>query len=529
MKIDLPWSSSPRVSVIIPATASLDLLLATLRSIARNAPRHIPIETIVVLNASVAQHVDAVNELVNGVLLIPSQVNLGLAGAGNRGRSVARGDLLVVLHDDAEIEPGWLEALVDTADAHPEAGAIGGKVLFPDGRLQNAGMVLWRDATSSPPWTGEAPPSTAFDEARAVDYCGTSSLLVRADVWDAIGGMDEQFYPVYYVDVDLAMSIRGLGRVVLYQPASQIRHHRGASSGRRRQAFVAARNRQLFIDKWGPALDQYEPADHADMAAAIQRATARAAAFAASQLPRPTLGRDLTLHSPARAVVSALPDMAYLHKERALLDAYVAHLEERVDEVESQLQLAAFATAKAETELAELRATSVYLLGTPLSFAAHGTVYRYQFSGGHGAEDWGLWLGAEAFRVVLPIAQDDSVGVAEERFVVQLDAVPFLTAGRQVSPLRVSVNAETLIQVDETQAGVRHYEALTSPQTSRTANLVVTIEGANAVTPASLGVNLDPRPLSVGIVALTISEAPRDHLAGEVEAVGLATAGRGDE
>ena len=508
MKIDLPWSPSPRVSVIIPATASLDLLLATLRSIACNVPRHIPIETIVVLNASVAQHVASVNELVNGVVLLPSHVNLGLAGAGNRGRSVASGDLLIVLHDDAEVEPGWLEALVDAADAHPEAGAIGGKVLYPDGRLQNAGMVLWRDATSSPPWTGEAPPPTAFDEVRAVDYCGTSSLLVRADMWDAIGGLDEQFYPVYYVDVDLAMSIRRLGRVVLYQPASRIRHHRGASTGRRLQAFVAGRNRQLFIDKWGPALDQHEPVDHADMPAAIQRATARAAC-AATQFARENLSRDLTVQPPARPLIPPTPDSVYLAKERATLDAYVAHLEERVDDVESQLQLAAAATATAETELAELRANSVYLLGTPLSFAAHGTVYRYQFSGGHGAEDWGLWLSAEAFSVVLPIAQCESAGDSVDRFVVQLDAVHLLAAGRPVSPLRVSVNGETLIQIDETQAGLRRYEALTSPQASRVDILVVTIEGANAMTPASIGVGPDPRVLSVGIVALTVSRTPR--------------------
>src|SRR5262249_11859966 len=156
--------------------------------------------------------------------------NLGLAGAGNRGRALAKGELLVLLHDDAEVEPGWLEALVEAADRHPEAGAIGGKVLFPDGRLQSAGMILWRDATTSPPWTkGTTPDPAAFDRPRAVDYCGTCSLLVRAAVWDAAGGLDERLFPVYFVDVDLAMAIRRMGRVVLYEPRSVIRHHQGAS------------------------------------------------------------------------------------------------------------------------------------------------------------------------------------------------------------------------------------------------------------------------------------------------------------
>jgi GT2 family glycosyltransferase len=502
MNIDLPWSSSPRVSVIIPATASLDLLLAALRSLSRHAPRHISMETIVVLNDSVAEHASYLREFVNGVVLIPSEVNLGFAGAANRARRVARGDLLILLHDDAEIEPGWLEALIDAADTHPEAGAIGGKVLFPDGQLQNAGMVLWRDATSSTPWAGQTPPSTAFDEARAVDYCGSSSLLVRSEIWDAIGGLDEQFYPVYYVDTDLAMSVRQLGRVVLYQPASQIRHHRSASTSPRWKEFVSARNRRLFREKWGSVLDQQEPADKLDMPAAILRATARAASFVTTTVPRAATSRALT------AVAPAPPDTVYLQKERVLLNAYAAHLVERVDEVEHQLEMAVSATVQAETELAELRAKSVYLLGTPLSFATRGGVYQYQFTGGYGAEDWGLWLGADPFRVLLPIAFDSLVDGSGNQFSVQVDAVPFLGASRLVSPLCVSVNGEKVIEINETRGGRQHYEGLTAPHELRTHNLIVTIEGARAVTPTSLGLQRDDRPLSVGIVGLTIGRQP---------------------
>ena len=127
----------------------------------------------------------------------------------------------MTLHDDAEIEPGWLEALVETADAHPEAGAIGGKAILPDGRLQHAGFILWRDSSSSPPWVGRAPAPTAFDRVRPVDFCGSSSLLVRATAWDTVGGLDERFYPAYYVDTDLCMALRQHRFIVLYQPASR--------------------------------------------------------------------------------------------------------------------------------------------------------------------------------------------------------------------------------------------------------------------------------------------------------------------
>src|SRR5262245_35924428 len=249
MRIDLPCSDSPRVSVIVVATSGLNFLRACLDSIARFGPSKIPFETILVLNEADADTKSALCTTVTGAKITSSVVNLGLAGAGNRGRSLAIGEFLLILHDDAEVEPRWMEALVETADAYPEAGAVGGKVLHFDGRLQTAGAILWRDGYTSPPWTGESPSPDSFDGLRAVDYCGTSSLLVRAAAWDAIGGLEEKLYPVYYVDVDLSMALRQLGFVVLYQPASRIRHHQGGTRNLRFRRFAAERNRVVFIEK----------------------------------------------------------------------------------------------------------------------------------------------------------------------------------------------------------------------------------------------------------------------------------------
>ena len=260
-RIDLPTYAAPRVSVIIPAASTPELLGACLDSLARFGSRHIPFETIVVLNEASRDVEAGLRETVTGVEVVASNVNLGMAGSGNRGRSLARGEFLVTLHDDAEIEPGWLEALVETADAHPEAGAIGGKAILPDGRLQHAGFILWRDASVSPPWVGQAPAPTAFDRLRPVDFCGSSSLLVRATAWDAVGGLDERFYPAYYVDTDLCMALRQHRFIVLYQPASRIRHHQSASTTPRFREFVIQRNRQLFLEKWGAALGDQEPRD----------------------------------------------------------------------------------------------------------------------------------------------------------------------------------------------------------------------------------------------------------------------------
>ena len=359
-RIDLPQPAAPRVSVIIPAAGEPELLRACLRSLAQNGPRRIPFETIVVLNAlamEAAEAAEVTPREAPGVRFVRPGVNLGLAGAGNRGRSLARGEFLVLLHDDAEVEPGWLEALVETADRHPEAGAVGGKVLFPDGRLQNAGMILWRDGSTSPAWVGPAPPASAFDRLRAVDYCGTSSLLVRAAAWDAAGGLDERFYPAYYVDVDLSLAIRRRGQVVLFDPRSQIRHRQGASGGGRFRVFVTLRNRRLLLEKWGKALEEHEPWEKGSPEA-VERAMARAEAFAA----RVRQGGPASGPVPARAPLDpALQERRHLERELALHKAWAAELDVALQmEVNWDVSAGRVETVLA-SELAELRARSATL------------------------------------------------------------------------------------------------------------------------------------------------------------------------
>jgi GT2 family glycosyltransferase len=325
MSIDLPCCEAPRVSIIIVATSNLGLLRACLRSVARFGPKTIPFETIVVLNGAGPDTEAELRATVTGVTVVRSPVNLGFTGAGNCGRLSAQGEFLILLHDDAEVEPGCMEALVQAADTHPEAGAVGSKVLHLDGRLQTAGMILWSDASSSPPWTGDAPSPDAFSRLRAVDYCGSSLLLVRAVAWDAIGGLDQKLYPVYYADADLGMALRSIGFVVLYEPASRVRHHQGASGNLRIRTFASQRNRQIFIEKWGRALEGHEP-PMPQSPRAIARAMARAEAFREECRRR---GPPVTVPLPPRAA----PDPVVTCYERAVAfqRAYIEHLTDVLD------------------------------------------------------------------------------------------------------------------------------------------------------------------------------------------------------
>src|SRR5262245_13170734 len=109
MTIEVPRSGEPRVSIVIASSTRTDLLQNALRAIARNAPIDIPFETIVVLNGTDADIETQLRAAVSGVEFVASPVNLGFAGAGNLARSRARGEFILLMQDDTEALPGWME------------------------------------------------------------------------------------------------------------------------------------------------------------------------------------------------------------------------------------------------------------------------------------------------------------------------------------------------------------------------------------------------------------------------------------
>ncbi|MES1240688.1 MAG: glycosyltransferase [Acidobacteriota bacterium] len=272
-RIVLPSSPDPRVSILIVTARQPRLLARCLESLARCGSA-VPFETIVLLNDALPEVEALVRERVSGATVIASSVPLGLAGGSNRARAAARGELLLLFHDDAEAEPGWLDALVETMDAHPEAGAVGSRMLNLDGSPQSQGNVLWSDG-SAVSLGGLASLLPASETTLAVDYCGSSSLLIRAAAWDAIGGADERFYPAYYVDVDLCLGVWTLGQAVLCTPASRVRHVKSASTEPRFRGLLFRRNQALLREKWREALESFEPPAPGSIEG-LQRAVERA-------------------------------------------------------------------------------------------------------------------------------------------------------------------------------------------------------------------------------------------------------------
>ena len=340
----------PRVSIIVVTARSPARLVGCLDAVERHAPPGLPIEVVVVLNAAEPGLGEAVRDR-PVVRLVTSDVSLGSPGGLNFGVRHARGDLIHVLHDDAVVEPGWLDPLVAVLDERQEVGAVGSRVLWPDGTIQAAGNVLWRDGRTTA-WLGVPPDAaTAGDAPYLVDYCASASLLVRRAAWEAVGGPDEVFHPAYYTDVDLAMALRGQGYVSVCEPRSRVRHQRGGSTREPFRLFISERNRKVFVVKWAGELEHQEPyAEDPDARSRAAAATERRALTVASS-PRPA-GSPGGAWSPiAETEVERLRrEYRQLRRDVAVKAAYIDTFEEARAELEVELVRAGEERARLEAD-----------------------------------------------------------------------------------------------------------------------------------------------------------------------------------
>ena len=254
--IRFPEVAQPEVTVVMLTYNRWDLTKEALRLLAEvTEPRY---EVVIVDNASTDGTLGELDH-VSGARILRNPRNLGFGPGNNQGAAIARGRYLLLLNSDAWVRPGWLEPLIDVLDADPGVAAVAPKLLYPDGRLQEAGSILWRDARVRQYGDGDIPNRPEYNFRRTLDYASAACLLIRRSAFIAVGGFDPRFAPVYCEDVDLCLALgAGPGRVV-YQPRSVVEHVRGASSNGGVQGARIERNRRLLRARWRELLDRRPP------------------------------------------------------------------------------------------------------------------------------------------------------------------------------------------------------------------------------------------------------------------------------
>jgi GT2 family glycosyltransferase len=253
--MSLPLVEQPTVSIIIPVYNKHLYTFNCLRSLIETRSE-IPFEVIIVDDCS-TDETTAMLSKVSGIRVIRNPHNEGFLNSCNTGAQAARGEYLLFLNNDTVVTYRWLDEIIKTFEVYPDAGLVGAKLIYPDGRLQEAGGIIWNDATGWNYGRLDDPRKPQYNYAREVDYCSGACITVRARLFRSIGGFDIRYVPAYFEDTDLAFQVRSAGYKVFYQPRSNVVHFEGISSGTNIKIGVKRYqelNRHKFIDKWGGIL-----------------------------------------------------------------------------------------------------------------------------------------------------------------------------------------------------------------------------------------------------------------------------------
>jgi GT2 family glycosyltransferase len=320
----------PDVSYAMILTRHAERAAVAVRSIAQQTPDG---ELLLVLN-------DADNEMrafaqtleldgAGGTRVLHDGSDIGVVSGWNLALREARAAHVCVVHEDAELRPGCAARLLKTLRERPEAGSVSPRVLLPDGSAKD-GAIIWSDAAGS---RLEAASDTSV---RAVDYSGSSCLMLSREAALGVGGFDQRFFPAIYVDVSLGVALWQAGRVCLCDPravhfhntAAMVDEARGPRRSTRFRHFLVERNRARFRDVFSDWLAEQADRCDAHDASRVLRAEQEDAQARTRAREQRALAAPL-VPLPDRLTLDGDPEATALLLRRALEDEFMAELIER--------------------------------------------------------------------------------------------------------------------------------------------------------------------------------------------------------
>jgi GT2 family glycosyltransferase len=233
-------------SVVVPVYNHAALTKGVLDSLLDRSPSRVEHEVVVVDDASEDSTPEMLSEYGDRVRVVRREKNGGFAHACNDGAAAAAGRYVVFLNNDTEPWDGWLDELVAYAEATPAAAVVGSKLLYPNGTVQHAGIVITQERIPRHIYglfPGDHP---AVGKSRRFTCVTGAATLFRAEAFASAGGFDAAFHNAYE-DIDLCLRLGQMGHEIHYCAASVLTHLETVT----RDFSDYEENHRLYLERWG--------------------------------------------------------------------------------------------------------------------------------------------------------------------------------------------------------------------------------------------------------------------------------------
>jgi len=233
------------VSIIIPVFNRRDMTERCLESIARSSNRA-TYEVVVVNNGSTDGTAEFLSGIEGDFTAITCRTNEGFAAACNRGVRIATGRYILLLNNDTEVTDDYLDNLLNAAASLPSAGAVGAKLLYPNGRVQHAGIAFNDEKMPYHIFQNFDSNHPAVCDSREMKAVTAACMLIRRETYTKIGGLDES-YRNGFEDVDMCLRLVEAGHTNYYCSESTVYHHEESSAGRKDND---RENMRRYLNRW---------------------------------------------------------------------------------------------------------------------------------------------------------------------------------------------------------------------------------------------------------------------------------------
>lgn len=253
--LQAPVYEVPKVSIIIPVYNQFEFTYHCVESILENTG-NIPYEILIADDCS-TDLTRQITEILPGIRHIRNEHNLRFLLNCNNAAKYAKGQYILLLNNDTQVMENWLAPLIYLMESDPGIGMVGSKLIYPDGRLQEAGGIIWNDGTGWNFGNRQNPALPEFNYVKEADFISGAAIMLPRSLWETLGGFDEHFVPSYCEDSDLAFQVRKAGYKVMYQPQSVVVHFEGVSNGTDTGAGLKQYqvvNREKLLTKWASDL-----------------------------------------------------------------------------------------------------------------------------------------------------------------------------------------------------------------------------------------------------------------------------------